>query len=207
MDAHTHDAKAHDSVYILGLEEVLAGKAVEQSFCAGLHPWELSKLPQGISVEQVLAPFRGSADFVAIGETGLDHLRPDPALQLRIFLEHWRLSESWQKPLVLHCVRAQSEIIALLKKHPAAMPWLWHAASIPLPQLEQLLGLHPQLHFSFGPREIRRANFQAMWELIPPQRRLIESDDSGVAIEEVCRLAHADAKVMRENRDRLFGLS
>ncbi|MEI6428149.1 MAG: TatD family hydrolase [Pseudanabaena sp. ELA607] len=73
---------------------------------------------------------------IAIGECGLDryhansvnHLYPsiDLESQIMAFAAQIELSESLEKPLIIHCVKAFNELISLKQKHRPRMPWLVH---------------------------------------------------------------------------------
>lgn len=92
----------------------------------GLHPWFLKEndLPaaQIWLIEQAAGP-----DTVAIGEAGLDKVAyTDWPTQLTAFQYCIEASETFGKPLVIHCVRAYSEILALKKRHAPTQPWIFH---------------------------------------------------------------------------------
>lgn len=60
-------------------------------------------------------------DVVAIGETGLDYFySPESkALQLTSFVDHIRVANELNKPLIIHTRDAKEDTIALLKEHKA----------------------------------------------------------------------------------------
>jgi TatD DNase family protein len=55
-----------------------------------------------------------SSKVVAIGETGLDAMYPN-SNQEEVFLEHLRLAKELNLPVILHCRKAHSDLISLLK--------------------------------------------------------------------------------------------
>jgi len=55
-----------------------------------------------------------SKKVVAIGETGLDAMYPNPE-QEKIFLEHLKLAKELDLPVILHCRKAHKEMIQDLK--------------------------------------------------------------------------------------------
>jgi TatD DNase family protein len=61
---------------------------------------------------------------VAIGETGLDYYHLDPgeeenqkALQKESFLEHLRLAQEMDKPVIIHCREAHNDVLAILRNY------------------------------------------------------------------------------------------
>lgn len=64
---------------------------------------------------------------VAIGEAGLDKLtRISMTEQQELFKKQALLAEEFTKPLIIHCVKAWEELIAVKKKLNPAMPWVVH---------------------------------------------------------------------------------
>lgn len=89
----------------------------------GLHPWYLLSLdtedfiPYLSALRDVIA---GSPRCVAIGEMGLDRSRPAFvsrfAFQMSCFRAQLALARELDIPVVLHCVRAGSQMLEVLKK-------------------------------------------------------------------------------------------
>lgn len=66
----------------------------------------------------------------AIGECGLDKLIATPiALQQQLLNLHIDVANQLEKPLIVHCVRAHNEMIALLKKNKPKAGGVIHAFS------------------------------------------------------------------------------
>lgn len=199
MDAHTHRHQHSPHLYVLSSAELAASKTTASFFCAGIHPWHVTK--HSFDQVELMASRSGC---VAIGETGLDRLHPNWDQQLELFGQHAELAERLQKPLVVHVVRASSDLMHYLKHHRPKMPWLWHDFTGPLEALPKLMKLHPGLYFSMGPRGVARKDFSELWNAIPANRRLLESDDSGVDIAEVFRNAGVSRELLLSNYQNLF---
>lgn len=199
MDAHTHNVSTEAHAYVLSADELKLRSTDKTLVCAGIHPWHVA---QG-DWESVLW-WSKAANCRAIGESGLDRLHPYWELQLRIFQKHWDLSEEIKKPMVVHIVRASSDLLALIKRRQPQQPWLWHDFTGPLEAIPKILKLHPQMHFSCGPRSIQRPNFKMLWDALPSQQRMIETDDSGQNIQDVLKASGANEKEMRSNFERFF---
>ncbi len=87
-------------------------------YALGIHPWffsdnysaELSELDKAVNQRSQ------EPKFVAIGECGLDKLRGgDWEIQLKVLEHQLALAKSLNLPVILHVVKAHSELIALLK--------------------------------------------------------------------------------------------
>ena len=116
----------------------------------GVHPWDVDKINLSqisqISQNWTTTGFSSlkrtdSADMVwGIGEVGLDKVHKETfEKQVEVFEEMIRLSESYRKPMIVHCVRAYSEIIEMRKKTKATMPWVIHGFNSSVETMRQLL--------------------------------------------------------------------
>ncbi len=71
-----------------------------------------------------------AAHCVAVGECGLDKMISTPlALQQQLLTLHIEVANQLHKPLIIHCVRAHNELIALLKKNKPEAGGVIHAFS------------------------------------------------------------------------------
>jgi TatD DNase family protein len=123
----------------------------------------------------------GLPDVVAIGETGLD--KPAPVsmkLQEELFLFQIELAEKNRKPLIIHCVKAWPELIAIRKRFTSSgIPWIIHGFRGNGELARQLLrfGFALSLGLHFHPDALRAA-----WEA---RRLYAETDDANTGIETV----------------------
>ena len=147
-------------------------------YAAGIHPWwvaqpdfDLERHLDGLHTLLTLP------EVVCIGECGYDSLQGDgtdrhPApldVQDEVFAVHANLSETYDKPLVIHCVRAFDR---LLRQHKLLRPhqrWTIHGFR-GRPALAQQL-LDAGFDLSFGPRRNEES-----YALTPPERRHDETD-------------------------------
>jgi TatD DNase family protein len=201
MDAHTHRYSSDPHVYILSPKD-LSSITVESDYvCPGIHPWHLNE-----SHKTGVIQWSKNSKCVGIGETGLDRLYPDFDRQLESFLWHWDLAEELGKPLVLHIVKTSSDLFHLIKKRRPKTPWLWHDFQGSHQEISEALKFHPQMHFSFGPRSVKKTNFANLWQTIPHEQRLIETDDSGVSILEVLEFSKVSKSEVENNFHKLFSI-
>ena len=124
-------------------------------------------------------------DDLFIGEVGLDKVHKETfEKQIEVFEEMIRLSESYRKPVIVHCVRAYSEIIEVRKKMRATMPWVIHGFNSSVETMRQLLRY--DMYISLGEVLYRNEN-QAVKILnyIPIERLFLETDVSRRDIRDV----------------------
>lgn len=98
-------------------------------FSYGIHPWSVQP-GCGLALP---------SNALAIGETGLDRLHKDTYdLQLEIFEKHILLSEQYQKPLIIHNVKATADILRLHKKYHPQQAWIIHGFNGSVEEAHQL---------------------------------------------------------------------
>jgi len=117
---------------------------------------------------------------VAIGETGLDKLALPPFHQQEeIFIHHIKLAEKERKPLIIHCVKACQEMIAIRKRYKNDVPWIIHGFRGNSEYANQFL--HAGFYLSFG-MHYHPESLQAAWKA---GRLFAETDDEDISIEDV----------------------
>ena len=162
---------------------------------AGVHPSSTAELDEEKFAElRVLAQ---SGKIVAIGEIGLDYLRPDREAQLRIFEGQLRLAEAAGKPVVLHCVKAFEETMRLLKQFRLRAV-IFHGF-IGSPE-QAARAVAAGYYLSFGSRALRSPRTVRALGSIPTQRLFLETDDTPATIESVYATA---ARLLGMPLDRL----
>lgn len=127
-DIHTHQP-AVDPEDVAIVNRIIGKDQEEISFpgqwCSvGIHPWYINNVQEQLSRLESVAL---SPSVVAIGEAGLDKLTETSLkIQQEVFLEQAALAERVGKPLVIHCVKAWSELVAARKSVKPHIPWVIH---------------------------------------------------------------------------------
>ena len=106
--------KGH-GVYSLNVNDIVDEQIPENS-SIGIHPWQCQHPDVNDWLKQMdfLAQ---SPNVLAIGEIGLDRLRGGNLdLQTQIMLSQVEIAKNVNKPIIIHCVRAWSELIKALSK-------------------------------------------------------------------------------------------
>lgn len=151
VDIHTH--LATDAVTILTV---------------GVHPW--------LAGEGVLPTTEEIASAEAIGEIGLDKASAvNFGLQMVQFQAQLRLAEQYEKPVVLHVVRAYEEVLKALDE--VQLPAVIFHGFIGSPELAERL-LKRGCYLSFGERTFRSSKTLEALRSTPLERLFIETDES-----------------------------
>lgn len=125
-DIHSHHKIIDDKTIInLNYNEDVDIKGF---YSIGIHPWHTSD--SSFNLDEALKNLKEKAEkenIVAIGECGIDKLRgADLDIQKQIFEQHIVLSESLNKPLIIHAVKSFDEIIRLKKLYKPKQAWIIH---------------------------------------------------------------------------------
>lgn len=182
LDVHTHaplprpEAVGAFEPETLPPENLFPG----QLLSCGIHPWSLEK--GDFQEESLIASLRKQLsrnDVVALGECGIDIPRGGLlAMQRILFRRQAELAEEFQKPLIIHCVKAHEHILALHSELKPEQPWAIHGFRGKPAVAEMFVRRGIRLGFGplFNPETLR---------MMPEELILCETDDSGRDIEEV----------------------
>lgn len=188
IDIHTH-TPAHKAG-IFSLENILISKqmpgfAPKQPVSAGLHPWFLT--PENFAPKtKQLQDLSPTPLLLAIGECGLDRLaKTDFTIQQKAFEKQIEIAQNAQKPLIVHCVKAYPETIALRKKTKAPNAWIFHAFGGNSQIATQILR-HEGCYLSFGAELLKnRPKLHKIFSQTPPNRLFLETDESETSIKTI----------------------
>lgn len=168
----------------------------------GVHPWHAAEcsLPSAEVIE--------AAD--AVGEIGLDKAcGVDFEMQRALFVKQLELAERFEKPVVLHCVRAFEEVMTLLERHTLSAV-LFHGFIGSREQASR--AVKKGYYLSFGARtEGSNKTIEALRET-PLERLFVETDEAETTIEAmyqtIARLRGVEVEELEqataENYKRIF---
>lgn len=157
-------------------------------YSIGLHPWHVNAKSLNSDIGKVREAAKDPC-VIAIGETGLDKSIKVPLdLQQRAFTAQIEIAKEFNKPVIIHCVRAYNEIFAYRLGSKHNKPWVIHWYNASLEMGEQLISKN--FYLSFGHmlfNEKSKAN--EAFSSLPENRILLETDDAGITIDEVYQQA------------------
>lgn len=170
-DIHTHHHPAVPGTAVVQLTPDAFSPLPEHFYSVGLHPWDISNDWRTQMAKLLVMALH--THVLMIGETGLDKKNSPASIetQLEVFREHIRLSELIRKPLIIHCVKAFDELLAIRKETKATLPWIVHGFRGGVEQWQQLsrAGLHVSLGKHYDTELIKQ---------LPLHQLLLESDDT-----------------------------
>jgi len=187
IDIHVHGGTPSSGIFILeslmAHESKIPAAIAGVAFTYGIHPWFLNESNYKqliISVESLIS----HPDIIAIGEAGFDRLRgPSPELQRRAFEDQIIISEKIRKPVVVHCVRAWDELLAVHKRLKPEMSWLIHGYRGNVKLATQLIskGMYLSFWFDF----VLRSGSGDLLRHLPTDRIFLETDGADVDIKNI----------------------
>lgn len=111
----------------------------------------------------------------AIGETGLDKRYP-LSPQIELFDIHIEISQTVNKPLIIHCVKAYNEVLERLRFHNYHRPVLFHGYNKSYELAKQLIAKGHIL--SFGAAILNHSKLYKTIQTCPLSQLAIESDNN-----------------------------
>lgn len=206
LDIHTHKSTEKPgitSVQSLSLtNDIFLAMPKKKLISIGLHPWyaKLDQLELEMKYLRVLAK---QSNVKFIGECGLDKLKGESLFnQILILKKQIALAEELNKPLILHCVKAFDELIALKKELNIKVPIIIHGFNKNEELGEQLLA--KGFWLSFGEAVLNKKS--SLVKLIQKTDNFfLETDDSGNSIEEIYHaVAYLKKCTINELKARIF---
>ncbi|MFO7869390.1 MAG: TatD family hydrolase [Bacteroidales bacterium] len=185
VDIHTHFLSLHSqTIELLQLSgDECFSEDKPRFFSCGIHPWESAEkdvVKRCADIESIAS----AQACMCVGECGIDRACSVPVdIQMRVCEWQMHIAQTYSKPLIIHCVRAYSDILHLLKKNTITVPVIFHDFNGNETQVTQLLAYNS--YFSFGESLFRRSSQKFKLQYVPHECLFLETDDSLLHIEDV----------------------
>ena len=126
VDIHTHHLQSV-SKEIIKVFNYFPGQEIYdvQLGSIGLHPWYINE-NYADEIKALEKTFQQHQNLIAIGEIGLDKVtKVDFELQKEVFQLQLDIAEKFNIPVIIHCVKAYSELLSIRKKKKNPTPWIF----------------------------------------------------------------------------------
>ncbi|WP_286968609.1 TatD family hydrolase [Flavobacterium sp. UBA4854] len=184
---HTHQFTNQSNVLELVNQYPKDFDAEIPFYSIGIHPWYIdeSRIDEDLKIiEEKLQ----TQNCLAIGECGLDKRIEVPFdLQVSVFEKQLELAEKYRKPVVIHCVAAYQEVMAIKKKRKVTVPLIIHGFSKNNQLAEQLIAAG--FFLSFGKYLLKNPDLKSVFKNVPNDRFFLETDTIEESIQQVYELA------------------
>lgn len=219
INIHSHRKQEKDEIIIHNFfPDDISNRISNHSgfFSCGIHPWYLK--PGEDWLNDQMQKLKQSMDYrgcLAIGETGLDKaIGSDWGLQLKVFEKQIRLAEEFGKPMIIHSVRAWSDLLALRKSSSAKATWIFHGFNSSIQMANQLIDSGCMLSFGKSLLQPGKKIREIMAE-ISSENFFLETDDADVNIEDIYKAVsniknlplEKMIKAQHENFEKIFGFT
>lgn len=211
INIHTHQLDAVDTSIVNNCKDFEQIQLTR--YCSvGLHPWYIQPLQWKRDLDIIKEKLR-LPEVVALGECGLDRVcKTDFTLQLQAFEAQVNLANENKKPLILHVVRAQEDVLKMLDKLKNVSPFIFHGFN--KNNIMAQIILDAGGHLSFG-KAVQNAAVAAVVKHIAPDRFFLETDDAQVSIaaiyEEVARIRNSSVEALslqiQKNTAQIFNIT
>lgn len=203
---HTHQFTNQSNILELVNQYPQEFDASIPYYSIGIHPWYIKedRLENDLRIIEEKLKIK---NCLALGECGLDKRVEIPLeIQIQVFEKQLILAQKYQKPVVIHCVAAFQEIIAIKKKMKISVPMIVHGFSKNSQVAEQLITAG--FYISFGKYLLQNPSLKDVFLNIPDDRFFLETDTIEEGIQQVYDLAamykNSTLKELQENIKRNF---
>jgi TatD DNase family protein len=182
----------------------------------GLHPWYGKGTGNGDfhTIEEAANDGR----IIAVGECGIDRRKGmlNIEKQIQIFERHLQIAETYELPVIIHCVRAVADILSLRRTYNKT-PWLIHGFFGNEQEIAQCMrhgvrlspGIALMIHMGLDSHKLLERI-----RLIETDMLYLETDGVEIEIREIYAIAEestgiekeALAEIIRNNAIRDFGV-
>jgi TatD DNase family protein len=183
IDFHSHQAEGQE--HTLVIKNLFAGEEVPLSvpsgiyYSVGIHPWYLTE-ENAAEMMAALKNTLGHLRVIAVGEAGFDPMRgPSKKIQYDVFIYQAQLAKEFNKPVVIHAVRAWDVLRTAKKEVNPSVRWVIHGFRGKAKLASELVSENFMISLGFegiSPEVVEAAGMNNI---------LLETDDSGRSISSV----------------------
>ncbi len=207
VNFHNHLQTSHSNKLIaikcLDIEESF-NPELNGLYTIGLHPWKTNIIDVKTKIELIKAFFENES-IIGLGEVGLDKLRgASIEIQKKILIKQVELAYDYNKPIIIHCVKAWDELLEVKKGFSNKIPWAVHGFNGSEQQTKQLIDAG--FYLSVGV-SIKNCNSKIATAIkqIPLNRLFLETDDTNTDIEDIYKTVSQNISIpLNELEDQLY---
>ncbi len=187
FNLHTHSYTNQDDVIEIVNQYPQEFDESIPNYSIGIHPWYIFE--DSINNDlQIIESKLQYQNCIAIGECGLDkRIEVSIALQQMVFEKQLVLAQKYQKPVIIHCVGAFQEVIAIKKKMNITVPMIIHGFSKNFDLANQLI--KNGFYLSFGKSLFQISEMELVFKSLPNNRLFLETDTIEKDIKAVYKIA------------------
>lgn len=194
INIHTHHLSKDHGVFLFNSNLTNSKKIYTDSyFSIGIHPWDI-EFNVSLSELEIIIQHQ---NCLAIGECGLDKIiDTDIEIQKKVFQSQLELAVKYQKPVIIHCVKAFDELIEICQSYHSKTPLIIHGFNKSIQLAKQLIdkGFYISLSHSIFKKE------DIDFSVLPFEKLFLETDtNESILIEEVYKKAAACFQIQEDD--------
>ena len=144
------------------------------TYSIGIHPWYIDENRLESDLKTISEKLQLN-ECLALGECGLDkRIEISMELQSSVFKQQLKLVQKTEKPIILHCVAAYDEVIAIKKELKIENPMIIHGFS--KNELVANTLLKNGFYLSFGKYLLRNPELEKVFKFAPENKIFLETD-------------------------------
>lgn len=183
INLHTHSFKNQETILEVVNQYPWEFSDAIPQYSIGIHPWYINQERLSSDLE-IIANKLHETNCLALGECGLDKRIEIPlSVQIEVFQQQLELLQKTTKPVILHCVAAYQEVIAIKKEMNIENPMIIHGFSKNEQVAKSLLDNH--FYLSFGKYLLRNPDLEKVFKFVPNDMFFLETDTIEETIEQV----------------------
>lgn len=187
INLHTHSFSNRENILEIVNQFPWEFDATISTYSIGIHPWYIDQNRLSFDLKSIEEKLKAD-ECLALGECGLDKRIETPLkLQTAVFQDQIELVQQTTKPIILHCVAAFQEVIAIKKEMNVNNPMIIHGFSKNKEVAKSLLD--KGFYLSFGKYLLRNPELAEVFEYVPRDRFFLETDTIEETIIEVYQKA------------------
>jgi len=185
IDIHTHNNIVGKNIVLYNLTST---EKPDFKYCTyGIHPWELGKNSNDIFFDK-LTNYCQENLIIAVGEIGIDRaIEFSINKQIEFFEQQHSIAEKYNLPIIIHCVKAWSDLLAIRNKTKPNIPWIFHGYNGNI--LTAKLLIDKGCYLSFGQQILKSVKIQEVLKSMPLDKLFLETDNSQEKIEDIYQKA------------------
>lgn len=174
INLHTHKFSNLSDVIEVVNQYPWEFNSILSNYSIGIHPWYIDERRLNNDLKIIKEKLQ-LKECLALGECGLDKRIEIPLdVQISVFKKQLEIVKQTNKPIVLHCVAAYDEVIAIKKEMKIDNPMIIHGFS-KNEQVAQSL-LKNGFYLSFGKYLLRNPELENVFKFAPENQILLETD-------------------------------
>ena len=202
INLHTHQStNPKDTIEIVNQYPKEVDDTIPH-YSVGIHPWYIDAATIDKDLEIIEHKLK-LENCLAVGECGLDKRIKIPLeLQKTVFEKQLLLAQKYNKPVIIHCVAAFQEVIAIKKKIEMTVPMIIHGFS--KHQQVAMSLIDNDFYISFGKYLLRNPDLEPVFKSVPDEKIFLETDTIEEGITAVYGLASQYKNIEEKELQRII---